>query len=366
MSFELILPFFRPIERLLLDDTVSEIMGNPDGVWWFETRGQLACAEGVRFDPKALIAGLEVIANYLGKKLGEDTPLLNAQLPDGSRLAAVLPPVVRPGPAVTIRKFRQKRYTIEELIDAGSLTEEMANFLEAQVRDGKTLLISGGTGSGKTTLLNALVDFIAQNERIVVIEDTAELRINHPNILAAECQIEMLKTKVNYDTLLQASLRWRPDRIILGEVRGEEARTLLDSFNTGHGGSMATIHANSPVKALRRFGDLAMRSHQQATREDLATEIADSVDYVIQIKRCPDGRKVSDILRSRASAVTARCSNATRSFRWHRQTLYSRQRLEEMNDAPTRGSAHQEGNCRRSARRICRGYNRQVRRLHSC
>jgi pilus assembly protein CpaF len=296
MSFELILPFFRPIEALLLDDTVSEIMGNPDGVWWIETRGQLARAEGVQFDPKALIAGLEVIANYLGKKLGEDTPLLNAQLPDGSRLAAVLPPVVRPGPAVTIRKFRQKRYTIEELIEAGSLTEEMANFLQVQVRDGKTLLISGGTGSGKTTLLNALVDFIPQSERIVVIEDTAELRINNPNILAAECQIEMLKTKVSYDTLLQASLRWRPDRIILGEVRGEEARTLLDSFNTGHGGSMATIHANSPVKALRRFGDLAMRSHQQATREDLATEIADSVDYVIQIRRYPSGRKVSAIV----------------------------------------------------------------------
>jgi pilus assembly protein CpaF len=166
MSFELILPFFRPIEALLLDDTVSEIMGNPDGVWWIETRGQLARAEGVQFDPKALIAGLEVIANYLGKKLGEDTPSLNAQLPDGSRLAAALPPVVRPGPAVTIRKFRQKRYTIEELIEAGSLTEEMANFLQVQVRDGKTLLISGGTGSGKTTLLNALVDFIPQSERI--------------------------------------------------------------------------------------------------------------------------------------------------------------------------------------------------------
>ena len=297
MSFELILPFFRPIEALLLDDTVSEIMGNPDGAWWFERRGRMERGDGIFFDPKALIAGLEVIANYLGKKLGEDTPLLNAQLPDGSRLAAVLPPVVRPGPAVTIRKFRQKRYTIKELIEADSLTEEMANFLEVQVRDGKTLLISGGTGSGKTTLLNALVDFIPHDERIVVIEDTAELRIDHPNILAAECQIEMLKTKVNYDTLLQASLRWRPDRIILGEVRGEEARTLLDSFNTGHGGSMATIHANSPVKALRRFGDLAMRSHQQSQRDDLAAEIADSVDYVIQIKRCPTGRKVSDVVQ---------------------------------------------------------------------
>src|SRR5271169_4950404 len=180
MSFELILPFFRPIEVLLLDDTVSEIMGNPDGVWWIETRGQLACAEGIVFDPKALSAGLEVIANYLGKKLGEDNPLLNAQLPDGSRLAAVLPPVVRPGPAVTIRKFRQKRYTIEELIEAGSLTEEMANFLQVQVRDGKTLLISGGTGSGKTTLLNAL----ALNGRIwwsiEVVSHPLPRRHDHP------------------------------------------------------------------------------------------------------------------------------------------------------------------------------------------
>jgi pilus assembly protein CpaF len=297
MSFELILPFFRPIQALLLDDTVSEIMGNPDGIWWYERRGEVARAEGVTFDPRALQAGLEVIANYLGKKLGEENPLLNAQLPDGSRLAAVLPPVVRPAPAVTIRKFRQKRYTIDELIEVGTLSDEMATFLGVQVRDGKTLLISGGTGSGKTTLLNALVDFIPQNERLVVIEDTAELRIGSPNVLAAECQVEMLKSQVTYDTLLRSSLRWRPDRIILGEVRGEEARTLLDSFNTGHGGSLATIHASSPVRALHRFGDLAMRSHQQAQREDLAAEIADSVDYVIQIKRFATGRKVSDVVQ---------------------------------------------------------------------
>src|SRR6202453_3481703 len=296
MSFELILPFFRPIESLLLDDSVSEIMGNPDGMWWFERRGKMERAEGVGFGFKALQTGLEVIANYLGKKLGEDTTLLNAQLPDGSRLAAVLPPVVRPGPAVTIRKFRQKRYTIEELIEAGSLTEEMANFLQVQVRDGKTLLISGGTGSGKTTLLNALVDFIPQNERIVVIEDTAELRISNPNVLTAECQTEMLKAKVNYDTLLQASLRWRPDRIILGEVRGEEARTLLDSFNTGHAGSMATIHASSAVKALRRFGELAMRSHQQSNRDDISAEIAETVQYVVQVQRYATGRKVSEVV----------------------------------------------------------------------
>jgi pilus assembly protein CpaF len=296
MSFDLILPFFRPIERLLLDDTVSEIMGNPDGTWWYETRGQIKRASDVRFDPKPLLAGIEVIANQLGKLLGEDNPLLNAQLPDGSRLAAVIPPVVRPFPSVTIRKFRQERYNVKELIGLSTLTEEMAAFLRTQVQDGKTLLISGGTGSGKTTLLNVLADFIPEHERIVVIEDTAELRISKPNLLAAECQMYTSKGEVTYDTLLRSALRWRPDRIILGEVRGEEARTLLDSFNTGHGGSMATIHANSPLKALRRFSELAMRAHQQSTRDDIATEVAESVDYVIQIGRTPSGRRLSDIV----------------------------------------------------------------------
>jgi pilus assembly protein CpaF len=296
MSFELILPFFRAIEALLLDDSVSEIMGNPDGVWWFERGGKLEPANEVYFDSKALQTGLEVIANHLGKRLDEEHPLLNAQLPDGSRLAAVLPPVVRPGPALTIRKFRKQRYTIADLMQAGSVTEEMAEFLRLQVQEGKTLLISGGTGSGKTTLLNALADFIPENERIVVIEDTAELRIAKPNLLAAECQTESVKGKVDFTVLLKNALRWRPDRIILGEVRGEEARTLLDSFNTGHGGSMATIHATSPVKALRRFGELAMRAHQQATRDDLAAEIGDSVDYVVQVKRYAEGRKIGEIV----------------------------------------------------------------------
>ena len=296
MSFELILPYFRPIETLLLDDTVSEIMGNPDGSWWYERGGQIAPAEGVRFDRKALQAGLEIVANQLDKKLDADNPLLNAQLPDGSRLAAVLPPVVRPCAAVTIRKFRQQRYTTQELIELDTLTDEMAAFLREQVQGGKTLLISGGTGSGKTTLLNALADFIPESERIVVIEDIAELRISKPNVLAAECQLSTSKSAVDYDRLLRSSLRWRPDRIILGEVRGEEARTLLDSFNTGHGGSMATIHANSPAKALRRFSELAMRAHQQSKRDDLAAEVADSVDYVIQIGRTPTGRKVSEIV----------------------------------------------------------------------
>ena len=242
-------------------------------------------AEGVRFDFRSLQTGLEVIANHLGKQLDNEHPLLNAQLPDGSRLPAVLPPVVRPGPAVTIRKFRQKRYTIRELIEGGSLTDGWPSFLRAQVQDGKTLLISGGTGSGKTTLLNALTDFIPEGERIVLIEDTAELRISHPISVGRRMSDGDDPEQDRLRHSFRESLRWRPDRIILGEVRGHEARTLLDSFNTGHGGSMTTIHANSPISALNRFGELASRSHQQNTRDDLAAEIADSVHYVVQVRR---------------------------------------------------------------------------------
>jgi pilus assembly protein CpaF len=296
MSFELILPFLRPIETLLLDDSVSEIMGNPDGVWWYERHGKLHPAPEVKFEIRQLLTGLDVIANKLGRKLGADKPLLNAQLPDGSRLAAVIPPVVRPHPSVTIRKFARVRYTLPLLIQEGALDAPLGEFLRGLIESGKTVLISGGTGSGKTTLLNALTDFIPESERIVVIEDTSELRIAKPNLLPAECQTDGHGGHVSFNDLLKAALRWRPDRIILGEVRGDEARTLLDSFNTGHAGSMATIHASSAVKALRRFGELAMRSHQQANRDDIAAEIADSVQYVVQVQRYANGRKVCEVV----------------------------------------------------------------------
>ena len=197
---------------------------------------------------------------------------------------------------MTIRKLARVRYTLPLLIQEGALTPSLAAFLSELITSGKTILISGGTGSGKTTLLNALTDFIPTSERIVVIEDTSELRIAKPNLLPAECQTDGHHGQVSFNDLLKAALRWRPDRIILGEVRGDEARTLLDSFNTGHAGSMATIHASSAVKALRRFGELAMRSHQQANRDDIAAEIADSVQYVVQVQRYANGRKISEIV----------------------------------------------------------------------
>ena len=297
MSFELILPFLRPIEPLLLDETISEIMGNPDASWWYERNGILCREASVSFDAGKLRTGLEVIANQLGKRLDEDNPILHAQLPDGSRLAAVIPPVVRPAPALTIRKFPSRHYTVDDLIARGTLSRRLADFLAAEIRGGRTLLISGGTATGKTTVLRALATAIPDEQRIVVIEDTSELYLPKPNLLSVECQTDTFKASVTFDDLLKSALRWRPDRIILGEVRGVEARTLLDSLNTGHTGSLATIHANSAAKALRRFANLVLRSHSQATFEDIEAEIGEAVDYVIHVEREPGRRVVREVLQ---------------------------------------------------------------------
>ena len=307
MNFELILPFLRPIEPLLLDESVSEIMGNPNATWWFERDGVVCPDASVQFDANKLRTGLEVIANHLGKRLDEDNPLLHAQLPDGSRIAAVIPPVVRPAPALIIRRFTSRRFTVDDLIARGTLSQSLADFLSTQIREGKTILISGGTGTGKTTLLNVLAQAIPDEERIVVIEDTAELRIQKPNILAAECQTDTFKARISFDDLLKSALRWRPDRIILGEVRGTEARTLLDSFNTGHAGSLATIHANSAEKALHRFSNLVMRSHTQTTFSDTEAEIGEAVDFVVHIERKPGCRIVREVLAIHGYDRDAKC-----------------------------------------------------------
>jgi pilus assembly protein CpaF len=299
MSFELILPFLRPIEPLLLDDSISEIMGNPDASWWYERDGILHQEKTVRFDGQRLRTGLEVIANQLGKHLDEDNPLLHAQLPDGSRLAAVIPPVVRPAPALTIRKFPSRHFTVDDLIARGTLTLPLARFLAEQIAAGKTLLISGGTSTGKTTVLRALASAIPEDQRIVVIEDTSELHLHKPNLLAVECQTDTFKANITFDDLLKSALRWRPDRIILGEVRGIEARTLLDSLNTGHSGSLATIHANSAEKALHRFANLVMRSHSQATFSDVEAEIAEAVEFIVHVERRPGRRVIREVLALR-------------------------------------------------------------------
>jgi pilus assembly protein CpaF len=281
MSFELILPFLRPIESLLLDESISEIMGNPDASWFYERDGRLCRDAGISFDADKLRTGLEVIANQLGKRLDEDNPRLQAQLPDGSRLAAWIPPIVSPAPAIAIRKFTSRHYTVDDLIARGTLTQPIADLLADQIRSGKTLLISGGTGTGKTTLLRILANAIPEQERILVI------------------QTDTFKNTITFDELLKDTLRFRPDRIILGEVRGIEARTLLDSLNTGHTGSLATIHANSAEKALRRFANLVMRSHAQSTFSDTEAEIGEAVDFVVHVERQPGRRILREVLAIR-------------------------------------------------------------------
>jgi len=251
----------------------------------------------IAFDPGSLRTGLEVIANNLGKRLDEDNPVLEAQLPDGSRICAYIPPAVKPRPGLTIRKFTGRHFAADDLIARGTLSRRLADYLADQIRGGKTLLISGGTGTGKTTLLNVLAQSIPDDERIVTIEDTAELRIPKPNLVSFECQTDTFKEPLSFERLLRTALRCRPDRIIVGEVRGTEARTLLDSLNTGHSGSLATIHANSAAKALGRFANLVRRGNSQMTYGDIEAEIAEAVDYVVHIERVPGRRIVREVLR---------------------------------------------------------------------
>jgi pilus assembly protein CpaF len=220
MSFELILPFLRPIEPLLLDESMSEIMGDPDASWWYERDGIIHRERTISFAAGKIRTGLEVVANQLGKRLHEDNPLLNAQLPDGSRFAAAIAPVVRPSPSLTIRKFTSRHCTVDDLIARGTRTRPLAESLSEQIRSGKTLLISGGTGNGKTMLLRILADFISeQDSHPCCHRGHLRASIQKPNILAVECQTDTFKANISFDDLLKSALRRIPDRIIMGEVR---------------------------------------------------------------------------------------------------------------------------------------------------
>jgi pilus assembly protein CpaF len=298
VSFEVIIPFLKPIEHLLASRTVSEIMVNPDGTVWTEEEGHIELVSEIRFDEGALLTSLEVIANRFGKKLDADSPILNLRLPDGSRMAALIPPVVNPQPLMTIRKFTSREFTMDDLIERRMLTAEQAQQLTNAVRRGDNLLISGGTGAGKTTLTNVIADSIPDSDRILILEDVAELYIKKPHVISAEAQLDTHKSQIGFADLLKAALRHRPDRIIVGEIRGLEARVFLDALNTGHRGSISTIHANSAMDALRRLAQLTLRSSDGVPLQDVMEECRRSIDLIAHVANQDGWRYVTEIRMS--------------------------------------------------------------------
>jgi pilus assembly protein CpaF len=299
-GFELILPFLRPIQHLILDPDISEIMVNGPERIFIEKAGYLEAVPGVKLTPESLIVAVKNIARRLGDDISEAKPILDSRLPDGSRVAAVIPPCSIHGVALTIRKFNSHRFKMKDLIEVGTLTIGLAAQLEEYVAQRKNILICGGTSSGKTTLANLLMEFIPNHERIVLIEDTAEIQIEKENVLRFEARREQNGLPaVTIRDLLRATLRHRPDRIIVGEIRGGEAFDLLQLLNTGHSGTLSTVHANSAAQGISRFTTCVLQSGIEMPYLAIKTNIADSLNVIIQMERRPGRRYVSEVLSIR-------------------------------------------------------------------
>lgn len=297
-GFDVILPFIRPIEHLVKDPTISEIMVNGPEHVFVERRGILE--EVTLADPLSetkLRIAIQNIARTVGDDITEERPLLDARLPDGSRVAAVFAPCAVTGTTLTIRKFHSAHYTVEELVRIGSMTQEVLDYLRQAIGRHLNILISGGTGTGKTTMLNALAKFIDADERMVIIEDTAEIQINHKNLVRLEARRAQVSiAAISIRDLLKATLRHRPDRIILGEIRGGEAYDLLQALNTGHSGSLSTIHANSAKQALQRFVSCVLQSCVELPYKAVRSNIADSLNVFLHIERRKGQRYVAQVL----------------------------------------------------------------------
>ncbi len=295
--------YLAPVQHLWADPTVTEIMINgPDEVF-FERKGKIERADGVAFGSEDdLRAAVNAIAGSIGRRINDEEPRLDARLADGSRIHAVIPPCSLKGTTVAIRKFTQAKITMKDYIKLGAVTPDAANFLEISMFLGKNILVSGGTGSGKTTLLSLLCTRIPKGYRLIVIEDAAELVVEYEHVVRFETRMadEAGKNEVSMRDLLKSALRLRPDRIIVGEVRGSEGMELIQAMNTGHKGSMGTIHANSPNDALVRLEALAMGSDAKISEKALQYSIAGAIDMVIQISRLSDGsRRIMSIAEVR-------------------------------------------------------------------
>jgi pilus assembly protein CpaF len=298
LGFETILPFLRPIEHLILDDSISEIMVNGSAHVFIERAGVLQEVPDLSLSEKSLMVAVKNIARRLGDDISEQKPILDSRLPDGSRVAAVIPPCSIHGVTLTIRKFNSRHFTIEDLVKCGSIDAILVERMKSYVERRQNILISGGTGTGKTTLLNALGKLISDDDRILLIEDTSEIQLQKPNLVRFEArQAQAGLPAVAIRDLLKASLRHRPDRIILGEIRGGEAFDLLQLLNTGHSGTLSTVHASSAQQAISRFTSCVLQSGVELPYRAIKTNIGDSLNIIIQLERRPGRRFVSEVIR---------------------------------------------------------------------
>jgi pilus assembly protein CpaF len=287
-----------PLERLLADDTVTEIMVNGPYEIWVERRGQLSETPARFSDDSHLRRIINKMVAQVGRRIDESSPMVDARLPDGSRVNAIIPPLSLSGPLVTIRKFSKQRLDPTDLVRLGTLSTETVEFIQRCVLAELNVLISGGTGSGKTTLLNALSTAIPDNERIVTIEDAAELRLNQRHVLRLEARPKNIEGQgeIPIRELVRNCLRMRPDRIIVGEVRGPETLDMLQAMNTGHDGSLSTIHANTPRDALARVETMVLMAGYDLPVKAIRQQVASALDLIIHIERLQDGsRRVTSI-----------------------------------------------------------------------
>ena len=301
---------YGPLEPLLRDDSVTEVMVNGADRIYIERGGKIERA-GVTFvDDAHLLRIIDKIVSSVGRRVDEASPMVDARLPDGSRVNAIIPPLSLRGPTLTIRKFSRDPYTMDDLINFGSVTPKAAHFLAACVQGKLNVLISGGTGTGKTTTLNALSAYVPGDERIVTIEDAAELQLQQEHVITLEARPANIEGQgeVRIRELVRNALRMRPDRIIVGEVRGAETLDMLQAMNTGHEGSLTTIHANSPRDALARLETLVLTAGVDLPLRAIREQVASAFDVLVQITRLVDGSRrlshVTEVLRMESDVIT--------------------------------------------------------------
>jgi pilus assembly protein CpaF len=301
---------YGPLEPFLRDDSVTEVMVNAYDRIYVERSGRLERTPAAFVDNAHLLRIIDKIVSQVGRRVDESSPMVDARLPDGSRVNAIIPPLALKGPTLTIRKFARDPYTMNDLIGFGTVTGKSAQFLSACVRGKLNILISGGTGTGKTTTLNALSAFVPGDERIVTIEDAAELQLQQEHVITLESRPPNIEGvgEVRIRELVRNALRMRPDRIIVGEVRGAETLDMLQAMNTGHEGSLTTIHANSPRDALSRLETLVLTAGIDLPLRAIREQISSAFDLLVQIQRLVDGSRrithVTEVLRMESDVIT--------------------------------------------------------------